>query len=313
MEPVSPRVDTSLVLGLEFLATQQQANGSFQEGGPKLAITALSAMAFMASGHAPGDGRYGPTVRKAIDYLIASFPADGYVGRLRWQQDVWAGDHHACIGRSVWARARSGPPGEAQDHPGFSRQSDPERSAGKEGRESCRRLAPYEPNAVDSDLSLSGWNALALRSCNNIGISVPREAIDKAAGFVLRCYRKQEKGFAYQPYGAPSPAMTGVGILNLCLMDRADAPEVAAASSYLSTINLNRETRFTYYTFYYATHAAYQLGDPFWVRHMEGDQRELGLLAGQGRRVAAEHIRRRARPNLRHINGTADSGGARMG
>ena len=39
-------------------------------------------LAFMANGHVPGDGRYGPTMRKALDVLVEEFPEDGYIGKV---------------------------------------------------------------------------------------------------------------------------------------------------------------------------------------------------------------------------------------
>jgi hypothetical protein len=122
----------------------------------------------------------------------------------------------------------------------------------------------YEPGSVDSDLSLSGWNALALRAAQNAGIEVPKERVARAVAYVLRCYRKQDKGFAYQPGGAASAAMTGVGLLNLRLLDSADHPEAAAAAEFL-TANLTTEnTRYPYYAAYYAAQAAFQAGGPTW-------------------------------------------------
>ena len=44
----------------------------------------------------------------------------------------------------------------------------------------------YESTATDSDLSLSGWNALALRACQDAGISVPKPAVQHAVKFVLK-------------------------------------------------------------------------------------------------------------------------------
>lgn len=264
-QQVSPKVDSAVVRGLEFLATHQQANGSFEQNGPRLAITSLSLLSLLASGHVPGDGRYGQAVQKGLDYLLESFPQDGYVGRV---------DGSRMYGQGIITLTLA----EA-----YGVEPDPVR------REKMRKALisavqvivtaqnvkkdennaggwRYEPNSADSDLSLSGWNALALRSCNNIGISVQKDCIDRAAKYVVRCYNKDAKAFAYQPWNAPSPAMTGVGILNLCLMDRIESPEVKAASSYLSTLNLTDDTRFAYYSFYYVTHAAYQLGDPIWAR-----------------------------------------------
>ena len=281
-EPVSPKVDSAIVRGLEYLALQQKPNGAFGDNGPKIAISALSIMSFMASGHVPNDGRYGQTLRRGLDYLVESFPEDGYVGRVD-------GSHMYGQGIITLALAEA-----------YGIEPDPARRAKiklvlKRSVELILKAQQvqkddnhaggwrYEPGSPDSDLSLSGWNALALRSCNNIGISVQRDVIDRAAKYVLRCYKKNEKAFAYQPQNNASPAMTGVGVLNLCLMDRKDAPEVQEASNYLSTTKLSDDTRYPYYTFYYVTHAAYQLGDPLWSRiwkmssdHLVSRQQEDG-------------------------------------
>src|SRR4029079_3475808 len=55
------RVDTATSRALTWLATQQQPDGSFPtlaSGQP--AITGLCIMAFIAHGHVPGKGQYGP-------------------------------------------------------------------------------------------------------------------------------------------------------------------------------------------------------------------------------------------------------------
>lgn len=260
---VAPKVDSAIVRGLEFLAQKQQPNGTFEQGGPKLAVTALCTMAFMANGHVPGDGRYGPTVRRAIDALVEQFPEDGYIGkvdggRMYGQGIITLTLAEACGVEPDPARRQKMQKvlGKAVEVilTAQNVQKDPNHAGGWR----------YEPASGDSDLSLSGWNMLALRSCNNIGITVKREHIDRAAEYVLKCYKKEEKGFTYQPWGQASPAMTGVGVLNLCLMDRANVPEVAAGSTYLAKAKLGDEMRFAYYSFYYVTHAAYQLGEPVW-------------------------------------------------
>jgi hypothetical protein len=123
----------------------------------------------------------------------------------------------------------------------------------------------YEPNSGDSDLSLSGWNAMALRACNNIGVTVDKSHIDRAAGFVLRCYNKQQNGFSYVPGGEASMAMTGVGVLNLWLMDRGQCPEAQGAAAYLASHSVEDNPRFEYYTHYYMTRAAFQAGESVWL------------------------------------------------
>ena len=262
-EQDSPRIDTAIVRGLEFLARNQNGDGSFMKDGPRIAVTALCVMSFLASGHVPGDGRYGQDVRRGIDYIVAAFPEDGYVGRT---------DSSRMYGQGIITMTLAEAYGVERDPTRREKLRKVLEKAAKVILEAQKvPKSPdqaggwrYEPGSADSDLSLSGWNALALRACNNSGLDVPREAIDRAAAYVLRCYQSDRKGFGYQPKQPPSPAMTGVGILNLCLMDAAGRQEVTDASAYLTGNRVNENSRFSYYSFYYTTHAAFQVGKSTW-------------------------------------------------
>src|SRR5438874_11713416 len=75
-------VDESLSRALAFLAKEQNADGSFASDGPKVAVTGLALMSFLACGHTPDVGRYGNVLRAATDYLSKAVPEDGYVGRV---------------------------------------------------------------------------------------------------------------------------------------------------------------------------------------------------------------------------------------
>ncbi len=52
---------------LEWLASKQNADGSYSDGGyyHDTAITSFAMLAFMSQGHLPGQGLYGPEVAKA--------------------------------------------------------------------------------------------------------------------------------------------------------------------------------------------------------------------------------------------------------
>ena len=264
-EVVSPRVDLALSRGLEYLAAHQQPDGSFETTGPKSAITGLCVMAFLGSGHIPGDGRYGPVVRRGLEYLLKQFPDDGYVGRV---------DGSRMYGQGIITLALAEAYGVERDEARRNRiraclQKSVEVIVAaqkiKKGDEHAGGWR-YEPQAADSDLSLSGWNALALSACNNIGLSVNRQCITNATTYILRCYKKNEKGFAYQPSSQISPAMTGVGVLTLYLLEQPDRPEIPEAARYLASTNLNDDTRFPYYTLYYVTQAAFRLGGDTWTK-----------------------------------------------
>ena len=66
--------------------------------------------------------------------------------------------------------------------------------------------------------------ALALRAAQNVGMDVPKEAIEKAVAFTLKCFHKDAKGFAYQPGGGPNQGLTGVGVYYRPIQVTIEAP-----------------------------------------------------------------------------------------
>jgi hypothetical protein len=262
-ETLDGQLDASIERGLAFLARHQNREGAFEGGGPKAAMTGLGLMSFMAAGHGPDVGKHGLVVRNAIDYLVKIAPQNGYFG------DV---DGSRMYGHGIITLALAEAYGLETDSARRARlrevlaravkvildaQAVPKDAHHKGGWR-------YERGSGDSDLSLSGWNALALRACQNIGLDVPREPIDRAVAYVLRCYRKEEpRGFCYQPGREATPGMTGVGVLNLYLLSQ-QVHESADASRKLLAESKAQESRFPYYTLYYVTQAAFQLGEPTW-------------------------------------------------
>jgi len=133
----------------------------------------------------------------------------------------------------------------------------------------------YDPASGDSDLSLSGWCALALRAASNAGVNVPKDRVQRAVQYVLKCYRADQKGFVYQPGNEISLPMTGVGVLNLYLLDAADRPEAMIAAKTLTEKLVTDQTRFQYYALYYTTQAAYQAGESVWPTVWKVNQDQL--------------------------------------
>ena len=259
-----PRLDESVERGLAFLAKGQQPDGSFADD-PEYRIpeTALAVLAYLSAGHAPEAGRYGLAVRGAVDFLVAAVPEDGYVGRIGKGQMYAQGIVTLAL---------------AQAHgvePSAERRLKQGKALGRLVALILKAQAAkpegvhaggwrYTPEAQDSDLSLSGWNALALRAAQDVGVKVPADAIARAADYVERCYSKEAKAFAYQPSGPVRPGANGTGVLCLYLLDRADRPAVRDALKYLVENAAAGGTEYEYYAVYYATHAAFQVGDETW-------------------------------------------------
>ena len=285
LEP-EPRVDAAVAAGLAYLARQQNEDGSWDTaagvGGPRVALTALSLMAYLANGHTADAGKYGLNVRRAVDYLVRVAPADGYFGKL---------DGSRMYGQCIAALALAEALG-----------VEPDARRRREVREALDRAvavilrahdAPksgeleaggwrYEPQSGDSDLSLSGWAALALRAAQNVGLNVPKSHARRAAEYVVRCWREDDGGgFGYQPRTSPTPGMTGVAVLNLYLMEATDGPEAAAGVRYLTEHPVTEQTRFQYYSMYYTTQAAYQAGGDAWAVNWPNNRDQLLALQTQ--------------------------------
>ena len=278
--PLPAKLDESVARGLDYLAKQQNPDGSFAlgrnpdgtpgtVGGPPLAMTGLSLLAFLAAGHAPDVGRHGLAVSGAIDHLLLKIPDNGYVGAVAGDR----GDASRMYGQGIVTLALAEAYGVERDRERRVRiyaalnklvqviltaqaVQKPEPHAGG---------WRYTPDAADSDLSLSGWNALALRACQEAGLNVPKEAVQRAAQFIVKCQNPNDKGFGYQP-GSPGEAgPTAIGILGLYLLDADEHPGLADAQKFLLQAAAQiPPPKFPYYTAYYVMQAALQAGEPTW-------------------------------------------------
>ena len=262
--PMPDNLDASVARGVEYLSKRQNADGSFGGEEHRLAVSGLSVMAFLACGHTPGAGRYGLVVRGGVDYLLAQSQGDGYYGKGNDK-----GMYHQGIVTLALAEAYGVEPDEARRR----RMYDELTKAVKVILDAQAVQKPeahvggwrYAPDAHDSDISLSGWNALALRAARDAGMEVPREAVEKAVGFLLRCYNAGEKGFSYQPGGNAQVGPTGIGLLGLYLLDGSARPELPDAAKFLADHPVNDGVPFQYYSMYYVSQAAYQAGGPTWA------------------------------------------------
>lgn len=269
--PMPPRLDDAVDRGLDWLARQQNTDGSFdatgrQGEGPKhrVATTGLVLLAFLSAGHTPDIGRHGLTVRQAADFVTSSAGKTGVVAK---------DDEKGMYSQGIATLALAAVHGV---------DSDPDRRIGQ--REALGRMVAiilkaqavkkpppfaggwrYTPEAADSDISLSGWCALALRAAQDVGIKVPDDAIKDAAAFVRRCYVKEQKGFAYQPGTQITVGSNGTGILAVYLLEQEDRPEVEEALKTLAKNANDDSTQFPYYAAYYATHAAFHASDETWA------------------------------------------------
>src|SRR6476660_4485928 len=74
------RIDNSLERASQWLATQQQPDGSFStlmRGQP--GVTSLCVLALTSQGHLPEKGRYGTQLQRAIEFILSCQKQNGLI------------------------------------------------------------------------------------------------------------------------------------------------------------------------------------------------------------------------------------------
>jgi hypothetical protein len=266
----SSRVDTAVAAGIRYLQKNQNQEGFVQD--PKLgsnkiaATTGLTVMAFAAVGHQPADRTpEGRAMSRAISFLLAPERLEraGYFGA----QDASRMYGHGIVALALTEMLGMGA-SKAQDaliRDRSIRSIQVILAAQKVQKEHPRFIGGwrYYPDARDSDLSITVWQLMALRSAKNAGLGVPKQAIDAAYTYLWRSfYSKRDasgnpvtpiSGFGYMPGSPPKYATTAAGMLAMQVIGGHNRPEVRGAAEWLMRHNVSPQTAYFYYgTYYYA-------------------------------------------------------------
>lgn len=278
-------VDQAVDRALAWIASRQQADGAFptlDAGQP--GVTAICVLAMASRGHLPGHGPYGRHLDQAVQLVLRAQAGDGLIahGRAGQQGAVLLGQtaaYNHAIGGLMLAELYGQTSGETNDRIrnaieaalAFSFTQVPAPKRHDDDRGGWRYLMRHQSS--DSDLSVTSWELMFLRSCKNAGFDVPTGLIDEAVGYVRRCYDAQDRIFWYALRGrerVTTRAMTGAGILSLSLAGRHNTPEAQAAGDWVLAHPFNRylervgtHDRFFYGAFY-CSQAMYQLGGRHW-------------------------------------------------
>lgn len=260
------RLDESLKKALEFLHKSQNKDGSWT-GGPAYnpAITSLGVMAFLSAGHVPGEGPYGETVTKGITWVLDRQAENGLIATAGHQEMYHHGIATLMLAESAgMCDAKLGKRLKTAVEKAVEVILNAQRKDGvhKGGWR-------YTRVGVDGDISVTGWQIMALRAAKNLGCDVPAERISDAVDYIIRCRDVNSGGFNYFPNSRLTPACTGTSILALKLcLSKADHEKqkdnLYKAAEYL----MKEENRPKWggphfsYSIYYASQAMFQLGVP---------------------------------------------------
>src|SRR5271155_3837676 len=78
-QELTPQVRAAVKHGLDWLAQNQNSDGSFQNGGSSAAITALAGLAFVAGGNLPDQGPYAHQTAAALHYILNQCQQSGLI------------------------------------------------------------------------------------------------------------------------------------------------------------------------------------------------------------------------------------------
>jgi prenyltransferase beta subunit len=245
-------------------------------------VTALAILAFLGAGYTHEEGQYADNVDRALRWLVGQQRSDGNLG--------YGAGHFAmmyCHGIATYAAAEA-----------YGMQNDP--TSNTMLRDPLLRAVRFildnqNPDGgwryekgQKSDISMSGWQLMALKSAEIAGVNIPREAKSRMVGFLRERSLGDHGGLAaYREGESPTASMTAEALFckQMLGIRRNNASSQEAAEYLLA--RLPKRSEFNEYYWYYGTVAMYQYGGAGWQSWNEAvreilvsEQQTTGEFAG---------------------------------
>ncbi len=210
MQGGKDKSDKAVMAGLRWLKQNQNENGSWSkdDATAQAAMTGLALLSFLGHGELPESPEFGPTVKKAVDWLLAQ----GVKNQGKFVPQI---DQPGCYAHPMAAYAM----GEYYSMTKDDRVKDVLTQAVRtiiDGQAPDGGWQYSFTKGPDSDTSVSGWQVQALKAAHLTGLNIEGvdATLDKA---MLNMKRVQDdKGnFGYRKVGdrGDNPSMAGVGVL----------------------------------------------------------------------------------------------------
>lgn len=231
-------------------------------------VTALAVLAFLGAGYTHEEGQYADQIDRALRWLVDNQTADGFLGGKAGHYD-----RMYCHAMATYAIAEA-----------YGMQNDP--TTDTRLREPLRRAVGYIvelQNPSDggwryvkgqkSDMSMFGWQLMALKSAEIAGLPIPDGVRTKMETFLIDRSLGQYGGLAAyrvtEPALPPTPSMTAEALFCKQMLGiRRTHPASKEAVSYLMQ-NLPKRSEYNEYYWYYGTLAMYQYGGDGWKQWNE--------------------------------------------
>jgi len=267
------QTERAVAMGLKWLAKHQNADGSwsldrFSEAGDcngecrhegissDTAGTAMATLPFLGAGYTHQSGGYRDVVKRALDWLVADQNTDGSFKSIHGGT-MYAHGQAAIALCEAYAltrdRALQRPAQRAIDYIVAAQSTD-----------GGWRYQPQQRG----DLSVTGWEVMALRSAQSAYLTVPPATLERVARFLDSVQTSTKQGtFGYQPKRHETPTMTAEGLL--CRQYggwKANNPALLYGADYLLDDHLPELNDVNMYYWYYATQVMHHIGGERWKR-----------------------------------------------
>ena len=262
-DEMTPELAAATARGLAALRALQNDDGSFGRGryARHVAVTSLSALAFMADGNIPGRGEHGDVVARALSFVLANATETGLIATEGSDQVMYGHGFATLFLGEIY---------------GMNQQDTRVRDALVRAVELIVKTQNdeggwrYNPVPNDADISVTICEVMALRSARNAGIKVPKETIDRAVQYVRDC-QNPDGGFKYmRRTGTSDWPRSAAGIAALFYAGIYEDEAINRGLDYLIRTALpgspNVRTNHYFYGQYYCVQAMYLAGGKHWAQ-----------------------------------------------
>jgi len=272
----SPEIRRSIDKGLKHMAQNQAKDGSWKANGQYgMAMTSLSALAFLSAGHTIERGQYRKNVEKATAYVLRycnrtvlkklnglittpneGRPMYGHGFAMLYLAQLYGTSSNPEINKRISDALRYGVQLIS-------------RSQSREGG------WYYNPGDQHDEGSVTITQIQALRAAQNVGVTVKKSVIDEALKYLKKC-QNPDGGIKYSlsSGGGSRPSLAAAGLACFYNCGVYEGKSVDLLSKYLrkyfkfdktrKTVSIPNDRAHFMYTQHYASQAIFFQGGYFW-------------------------------------------------
>jgi hypothetical protein len=282
--------EAAVLRALDWLKEHQGNDGSW--GPNKVAMTGLGLLTFLAHGETTSSEKYGPTVEKAIKFLVSRQDESGRFCKTGNQPGVYA---HAIAAYGIseaYGLTRI---------PALKPVMEKAARVILDAQQSKGGWNYKYDRGPRRDTSVGGWQIQALKAAYLAGADESdriRTAMDKAIEDIKSVHNAETGKFGYTDKSWGSDSVNGIGILCMQLLGHGKDKEVRQALQALkaATCDWGKPEAYAMYGWYYITQAKFHHGGSTWAawnsrfaRVLTRSQNDDGSWTAPGEAAGLDH------------------------